>query len=157
MDRKTIALVWVGGIMLMAAVYWIGPQDFIRTCTELVTNLWWFLGDLVQQLALRAFDAVRAAAIALYAVFLVLAVLASRRGLRSGGAFAIVTVLYLLLVGTSWYEPGTKWFSAAVLAGVGAVVLTARLLHPPPPPLHRNPWTPRGYRPMPPPGAPPPL
>ena len=88
-------------------------------------------------------------------MFLVLALLARRRGIRSGGAWFIVTALYLLLVGTSWYEPGTKWFGAAVLAGVGAAVMTTRLLHPPPP-MPRNPCSARGYRPMGPPGAPPP-
>jgi hypothetical protein len=154
LDRKTIALVWIGGAVLMAAVYWIGPQDFIRTCEVFVARTWWLLGNMIQELAVRAFDAVRAAAIALYAVFLVLSVLASRRGIRTGGAFVIVTLLYLLLVGTSWYEPGTKWFAAAVLAGVGAGVMTARLLHPPPP-MMRNPWSAPGYRPMGPPGAPP--
>ena len=141
MDRKTIGLVWIGGIILMVALYYIGPQDFIQACEAFITRMWWFLGDLIDTLAARAFDALRAAAIALYAVFLVLTLLARRRGLRSGGAWLIVTILFLLLVGTRWYDPGTKWFTAAVLAGVGAAVMTARLLHPPPLPRDpRYPW-----------------
>ena len=141
MDRKTIGLVWIGGIILMVALYYVGPQDFIQTCEFYLSQLWWWLGDLIDTLATRAFDALRAAAIALYAVFLVLTVLARRRGLRSGGAWFIVTVLFLLLVDTRWYDPGTRWFSAAVLAGVGAAVMTARLLHPPPPMRDpRYPW-----------------
>jgi len=145
LDRKTVALVWIGGIVLMAALYYIGPQDFIQACEAFITRFWWYLGDLIDTLAQRAFDAVRAAAIALYAVFLVLTVLARRRGLRAGGTWFIVTILFLLLVGTRWYDPGTKWFSAAVLAGVGAAVMTARLLHPPPMPRDpRFPWGPAG-------------
>jgi len=141
LDRKTIASVWIGGIVLMMALYWIGPQDFIQTCEAFIARVWWLLGDLIDTLAARAFDALRAAAIALYAVFLVLTVLARRRGVRSGGAWFVVTVLFLLLVGTHWYEPGTKWFVAAVLAGVGAGVMTARLLHPPVLPRDpRYPW-----------------
>jgi hypothetical protein len=141
LDRKTIGLVWIGGIVLMAALYWIGPQDFIQACEAFVTRLWWFLADLIDTLAARAFDALRAAAIALYAVFLVLTVLAHRRRLHGGGAWFIVTVLFLLLVGTRWYDPGTRWFAAAVLAGVGAGVMTGRLLHPPPMPRDpRYPW-----------------
>jgi hypothetical protein len=105
-------------------------------------------------LSARAFDAVRAAALALFAVFVVLAVLAHRRGLRSGGALVIVSALFLVLVETRWYERGTSWFSAAVLAGVGAAVMTGRLLHPPPMP--RSPWGRPGYRPMGQPGGPPP-
>ena len=157
MDRKTIGLIWLGGIVLMAVLYLIGPQDFIRACEALLSRLWWYLGDLIEALTERAFDAVRAAAIALYVVFVVLAVLARRRGLRTGGALFIVSVLFVLLVETHWYESGTKWFSALVLAGVGAAVMTARLLRPPPLPRDpRNPWGSSGYRPMNQPGAPPP-
>jgi len=141
LDRKTIGLVWIGGIILMAALYWIGPQHFIQTCEDLLSRLWWFLGDLIDTLAAKAFDAVRAAAIALYAVFLVLTILARRRGMHGGGAWLLVTILFLLLVGTRWYDPGTKWFAAAVLAGAGAAVMTGRLLHPPPIPRDpRYPW-----------------
>jgi hypothetical protein len=157
LDRRTIGLIWIGGVVLMAALYLIGPQDFIRACEQFVAQFWWFIGDLIDTLMARAFDAVRAAAIALFVVFVVLAILAHRRGLRSGGTLFIVSVLFVLLVETRWYEPGTKWFSAAVLAGAGAAVMTARLLHPPPllrdP---RNPWGTPGYRPMNQPGAPPP-
>jgi peptidoglycan/LPS O-acetylase OafA/YrhL len=74
---------------------------------------------------------VRAAAIALYVVFVVLALLAGHRGLRSGAALFVITLVFLMLVGTHWYEPGTKWFSAAVLAGVGAGMMTSRLMRPP--------------------------
>jgi hypothetical protein len=141
LDRKTIGMVWVGGIVLMVALYWIGPQNFIQTCEDFLSRMWWFLGDLIETLAARAFDAVRAAAIALYAVFLVLTLLARRRGMRGGGAWFLVTVLFLLLVGTQWYDPGTRWFAAAVLAGAGAAVMTGRLLHPPRMPRDpRYPW-----------------
>jgi hypothetical protein len=157
LDRRTIGLIWIGGIVLMVALYLVGPQDFIRALDTFVARLWWDLGDLIASLSARAFDAVRAAALALYVVFVVLAVLAHRRGLRSVGALFVVSVLFLVLVDTHWYEPGTKWFSAAVLAGVGAAVMTARLLHPPPMLRDpRNPWGNAGYRPFSQPGAPPP-
>ena len=157
MDRRTIGLIWIGGVVLMVALYLIGPQDFIRACEAFVSRCWWFVADLIEALSTRAFDAVRAAAIALYVVFVVLAILARRGGHRSGGALFIVSALFLLLVETRWYEPGTKWFSALVLAGVGAGVMTARLLRPPPVPRNPgNPWGAPGYRPMNQTGAPPP-
>ena len=157
MDRRTIGLIWIGGIVLMVALYLIGPQDFIRACEQFVSRCWWFVSDLIETLSVRAFDAVRAAAIALYVVFVVLAILARRSGHRSGGSLFIVSALFLLLIETRWYDPGTKWFSAAILAGVGAAMMTARLLHPPPPPRDpRNPWGTPDYRPMNQPGAPPP-
>ncbi len=157
MDRRTIGLIWIGGIVLMVVLYLVGPQHFIQACEAYLSRLWWDLGDLIETLSERAFDVVRAAAIALYAVFVVLAILAHWRGLRSAGALFIVSALFLLLVGTRWYEPGTRWFSAAVLAGVGAAAMTARLLHPPPMPRDpRNPWGTPGYHPMNQRGAPPP-
>ncbi len=128
MDRRTIGLVWIGGIVLTAAVYAIGPQHFIELCEALLERLAGFLDDVLDTLMLRAFDGVRAVAIGLYAVFVVLAVLALRRGLRVGGTLLIVTVLFLLLVRTHWYDPATKWLAAAILTGVAAAVMTKRLI-----------------------------
>jgi uncharacterized membrane protein YoaK (UPF0700 family) len=145
MDRRNIASIWLGGAVLMVALYVIGPSHFIQTVETLFTQFWSFVGDLIEALMQRAFDAVRAAAIALYVVFVVLALLAGHRGIRSGGALFVVTVLFVLLVGTQWYEPATKWFSAAMLAAVGAMVMTGRLMRPPP--LRRDPRDPWGVKP----------
>lgn len=145
MDRRTIASIWLGGAVLMVALYVVGPSHFIQVCEALFTQFWSFVGDLIEALMQRAFDAVRAAAIALYVVFVVLALLAGHRGIRSGGALFVVTVLFVLLVGTQWYEPATKWFSAAMLAGVGAIVMTGRLMRPPP--MRRDPRDPWGVKP----------
>ena len=114
-------------------------SSFARSTSR---QFWSFIGDLIEALTQRAFDAVRAAAIALYVVFVVLALLAGHRGLRSGAALFVITLVFLMLVGTHWYEPGTKWFSAAVLAGVGAGMMTSRLMRPPPPARRdpRDPW-----------------
>lgn len=140
MNRTTIAWVWLSGIVLMVVLYVIGPQHFIQACEEAIARVWWFLADLVDTLMVRAFDAVRAAAIALYVVFVVLALMARRRGMHGGGALFIVTALFLILVGTNWYDRGTKWFSAAVLAGAGAATMTSRLLRAPPPRDPAQPW-----------------
>jgi hypothetical protein len=140
-DRRTIASIWVGGVVLMIALYVIGPQHFIEACETFFTQFWSYIGDMIDALMVRAFDAVRAAAIALYVVFVVLALLAGHRGMRSGGALFIVTIVFLLLVGTHWYAPATRWFSAAVLAAVGAMVMTGRLMHSPSMPRDpRDPW-----------------
>ena len=138
MDRRTIAAIWLGGAILMMALYLVGPQQFIQQCEAFLTQFWIFIGDLIDALTERAFDVVRAAALALYVVFVVLALMAGHRGLRSGGALFTVTIVFLLLVGTHWYAPATRWFSAALIAGVGAVVMTGRLMRPPRDP--RNPW-----------------
>ena len=88
----------------------------------------------------------RAAALALYAVFVVLAMLARRQGMRTVGMLVMLSVLFLILVETDWYDAGTKWFAAAVVAGVGAAMMTSRLLRPPPPPRDaQQPWAHRPF------------
>ena len=142
MDRRTIASIWFGGVVLMVVLYIGGPQHVIELFQVYFAQFWSFIGDLIDALTQRAFDVVRAAAIALYVVFVVLALLAGHRGLRSGAALFVITLVFLMLVGTHWYEPGTKWFSAAVLAGVGAGMMTSRLMRPPSPGRRnpRDPW-----------------
>jgi hypothetical protein len=147
MDRRTIGAIWIGGIVLMAALYVIGPQDFIRACQEFLGQFWSYVSQLIDTLMQRAFDAVRAAAIALYVVFVVLALLAGHHGIRSGGALFVVTVLFALLLGTGWYSPATGWFSAALVACIGALVMTGRLLRTPL--VQRDPRDPWGARPPP--------
>jgi hypothetical protein len=142
-DRRTIALIWVGGGVLMLAIYVIGPQHFIATCVQFIDDAMTWLSNLVETLMLRAFDVVRAAAIAMYAVFVVLAVLAIRRGQRSGGMLLVVSVVFLLLVRTDWYGSDARWFAAAVLTAVAALVLTKRLVHAP---RSRDPADPWGMR-----------
>ena len=140
LDRRIIALVWIGGGVLMAAVYAIGPQHFLAVCEAFIADAARFINDLAVTLMWRAFEVMRAAAIALYAVFVVLTVLAMQRGLRAGGMLLGVSLVFLLLVRTDWYDPGTKWLAAAVLTAVAAGVTTRRLLYAPPPGDPRDPW-----------------
>ena len=142
MDRRTIALVWVGGAALMAAVYAIGPQHFLAACEALVIGAVRWLDEVAATLMWRAFEVMRAAAIALYVVFLVLSLLGIRRGLQTGGMLVGVSLVFLLLVRTDWYDPASKWLAAALVAVVAAAVTTRRLLHAPP---SRNPADPWGF------------
>jgi hypothetical protein len=140
LDRRIIALVWIGGIVLMAVVYAIGPQHFLAACEAFIAAAVRFVNDLAATLIWRGFEVMRAAAIALYAVFVVLAVLATQRGLRAGGMLLGVSLVFLLLVRTDWYDPGTKWLAAALLTAVAAGVTTKRLLYAAPPRDPANPW-----------------
>jgi hypothetical protein len=139
-DRRIIGLVWIGGLLLMGAVYAVGPQNFLAECEAFIRAFGQFLDDLLTTLMWRAFEVLRAAAIALYAVFLVLSVLGMRRGLRIGGMLLGVSIVFLLLVRTDWYDPGTKWLAAAVVAAVAAAVTTRRLLHTQAPRDTASPW-----------------
>jgi hypothetical protein len=139
-DRRPIAVIWLGGIVLMVAIYAFGPQHFIVACEQFIANATSWLSSVIETLMLRAFEVVRAAAIAMYVVFLVLAILAVRAGLRIGGMLVVVSVVFLLLVRTDWYGSDTRWFAAAVLTAVAAAVLTQRLIHAPGPRNPADPW-----------------
>jgi hypothetical protein len=51
-----------------------------------------------------------------------------------------VSIVFLLLVRTEWYDPATKWPAAALVSTVAAAVTTRRLLHVPPARDPANPW-----------------
>jgi O-antigen ligase len=69
---------------------------------------------------------VRAIAIALFAVFLALGVMASQRGRGSG--LLGVTVLFLALVVVGGYESRLAWLAALIVAAAGALSMTRRLI-----------------------------
>jgi hypothetical protein len=124
----------------MAAVYAIGPQHFLADCEAVILTAARFFNELTAMLILRALEAVRAAAIAFYAVFLVLAVLAMQRGLHLGGMLIGVSVVFLLLVRTDWNDAGAKWLAAALLTLIAASVTTKRLLYTRPQRDPADPW-----------------
>ncbi len=140
MDRRILGVIWLGGIALAAAIYAIGPEQFLTWCAMIVTDFAHFIDNLIATLMWRAFELMRAAAIALFVVFIVLTIVAMQRGMRMGGMLLVISIVFLLLVRTDWYDPGTKWFAAAILAAVGAAVATKRLLHAPPSREARDPW-----------------
>jgi len=105
------------------------------------------LHNLVFTLGAQVADVVRAAAIAVYIVFVVLAIMAAQRGHRAGWALIVVTAVMALLVwhrGSLTWIPVGRWFAALVLATVAALVMTRRLQGPLPP---HPPWPP--FRPPP--------
>lgn len=134
MRRETILTIWIGGLVLAAALYLIGPDRFVDACLNLVDAIDTAFRNLVATLGAQAYNAVRALAIALYVVFVVLAVLASRRGHRGVGALFIVTGVFLALVWRPYDDfptPINRWIGALALVVVGAVVMTQRLTAPP--------------------------
>jgi xanthine/uracil/vitamin C permease (AzgA family) len=78
-------------------------------------------------------------------VFVGLSLLAIRAGHRGRAGLVVISVLFLALI---WHQEtayaNPRWFAALVLAGVGAMVMTSRLLGPsrtsaaPPPPKQQQ-------------------
>ena len=134
MSRNTVALVWLGGIVFAVLLYAAGPGHFIYAALASLDQAVWAFQNWVGFVALQAFDVVRAAAIALFAVFLVLGFIAAQRG-RSSGLIG-VTVLFVGLVALGGYQSRFCWLAALAVAGAGALNMTRRLIEPP----ARAPW-----------------
>lgn len=140
MDRKTLGWIWAGGVVLMILIYLFGPEHFLSVVTQAITDMLRWISTLIDTMVQRAFELVRAAAIALYAVFVALAVLSMARHVRAGGMLFVVSLVFVLLVRTDWYEPGTKWLAALVLTVIAAVAQTQRLLQVRGPRDPADPW-----------------
>ncbi len=154
MQRQTIGIIWIGGLVLALVLYLIGPDSFVTACLDFLAALDDAFHAFLSFLGTQAFNVVRAAAIAIFMVFLVLAFMAASKGLRAGWALIIVPVTFLMLVwGPSSAMTGSisRWFAALLLVIIGGGVMTQRLLAPPPPsrmpPPPPGSWPPQPGRP----------
>jgi len=75
----------------------------------------------------RAYDVVRALAIACFGVFFALSVIAAGRGLPARSLLVVVTLLFLALVWHEGPEATGHWLLAFALAAAGATSMTRRL------------------------------
>jgi hypothetical protein len=127
-------MIWIGGLVLAVALYMIGPDRFFDVCFAVIDAIDAVFRNLVTALGAQTYGVVRALAIALYVVFLVLAVLASHRGHRGIGALIVVSAIFLMMVWRPYDDfpaPISRWIAALILVLVGAVVMTQRLVAPP--------------------------
>jgi hypothetical protein len=146
MRPQTIGAIWLFGLVLAAALYAVGPDRFVQAGLDLADHAQAAMADLAAALTVGAFELMRALAIALFVVFLVLGVLAAQRGIRSRRALVLVSVLFLACVfdrSGAYGAAGGHWLGAFALAAVGAAVMTRRLIHPAPRDLPRDPWASR--------------
>jgi len=135
-QRNTIGLVWLIGALLALGAYVIGPDRFLHVSFAVLLDLQATFLAFLAGITIKAFELIRALAIGLFVVFLVLGLIAAQRGLRARAALVTITVLYLALLYPAIYGDyvtGGHWMGAFVLAGVGAVVMTRRLVSATPP------------------------
>lgn len=114
MRRESILVIWIGGFVLAVALYLIGPDRFLDACLDLIDGIDTAFRNLVAMLGAQVYGAVRAAAIALYVVFVILAVLASQRGHRGVGALLVVTVVFLALVWRPYDDFPFPWAAGSL-------------------------------------------
>jgi len=128
-----VALVWIGGALLAALAYAVGPEHFLATVLAAVSHAGWYLEQWARNLTATAFDVLRAAAIGLYGTFAALSVIAISRGGRGRFALIVVTAVFLLLVWGAWGDApaiNTRWLAALVLTAAAALSATRRLTMP---------------------------
>lgn len=163
MRRNPILAVWLLGLLLAALLYAVGPGGFIGGLYRMADAFGRGLDAFLISLTVQGYALMQALALAAFVMFVILGLMAARRGLRARGALVLVTMLFLLLTygpltsdieegaarAQGWdaatearARDGARWLGALALAGIGAVVMTNRLRHAPPPPPSR---APRGH------------
>jgi hypothetical protein len=128
--------------VLAVGLYLVGPGAFINASLAALVQAEWAIANSIAFLSAQTFDLVRAAAIALFVVFLVLGALAKQRGVGRGSGLVGLTVLFMILIALGGYQSCFCWLAALLVPGAEAVGMTQRLLGPP----LRDPWGTGTYR-----------
>ena len=71
MDRHLVTTIWIGGAALALLVFLIGPDNFLAAAAAVSDALDRMFHGLLSFFGAQAYNAIRAATIAVYAVFLV--------------------------------------------------------------------------------------
>jgi hypothetical protein len=129
MRPSTIAAIWAAGGILAVLAYVVGPDRFVSVAWDTLINLQANLADFVAGLANVGFDLLRAMAIGLFIVFVVLSVIAIRRTRRGWTGLLVVSLVFMFAVESGPYGPTRSgWLMGFLLALAGAVSMTGRLL-----------------------------
>lgn len=131
-SQKTIAIVWIAGLLLALAAYEVGPDHFVAEAFGLFDRLAGSLQQVLLEMGMRAYDVLRALALGLFAIFFVLSLVAVQRGLPARWTLLTVTALFIILVWHEGPEATGHWTLAFLLAAMGAASVTRRLSSTPP-------------------------
>ncbi len=131
MDRKKLYMIWGGGALLALLIFGLGPDRVLTQVAYMLDSFWWNLTNWLRDINGRVYDLLRACAIASFVVFWVLGVMAVRAGARGWAALLVITLIFLLLVGTPGHweirVPAGDWLAALVASVVGALTMSGRL------------------------------
>ena len=131
MDKNRLYLIGGGGALLALAIFYLGPDLVLTRIAYFLDNFWWHLTNWLQNMGGRAYDLLRACAIAVFVVFWVLGIMAVRAGARGRLALLVVTLMFWLLVGSPGHwdlrVPAGDWLAALLVAVVAAATMSGRL------------------------------
>ena len=127
-------MIWIGGFALAMALYLVGPDRFLDACWDFFESIDAAFRQIADALGARAYGVVRAFAIAIYVVFVVLCLLAAQLNHRGFWPLVIVSAVFWAL---TWHPfglypaPLSRWMVALVLVVIAALAMTRRLSGPP--------------------------
>ena len=131
MKRNHVAAIWMLGLVVALLAFELGSNHFLATLAAISNQAFALIEQWTYDLSRSAAEFVRAAAIGLYVVFVALSLLVLRQGGRARTALVVVSlVFYFLVGGTDFDASNSRWFSAFILAGIAALIMTARLTGP---------------------------
>ena len=130
MQRRTIALIWLAGLLVAALAYAADPNALVNAALDLVAAGIAAVERVVSALSVFSAAMVRALAVGLFVTFIGLSLLAIRQGRKGWAALVGVSVGFMLLVhgGAS----NENWVTAFALAAIAALVMTGRVRRGPP-------------------------
>jgi hypothetical protein len=149
MRRNIVGLVWLVGIALTILVYQIGPDRIVWNAFGWLNDVHAAVDALFASLAVNTFELMRALAVGLFPVFVVLALVAMRRGLAARGALVAVTLVFVLLLAAPLRHgeiiSDARWTGAFLVVLAGSIAMTRRLTAPAAPwpahaPAGQTPW-----------------
>ncbi|MCQ8278482.1 hypothetical protein NFI95_08450 [Acetobacteraceae bacterium KSS8] len=127
MRRDPIALVWLAGLGLAVLLTVYGPSVLGFDPGPILDRI----GLALHGLSEPALRMIRGFAIAAFAVFVVLCVLARRRGRPAMAMAIVVSLLFVILAGgpDGWSTNlhAAHWPAALLVSLVGALLMTGRL------------------------------
>ena len=127
MQNRTVTIVWVAGLLLAIFIYALGPDDTLAALFGLADRAGLAIQRAANALGGRAFDILRALAVACFAVFFALCVVATGRGRPTLWLMLGVSVLFLALVWHQGREATGHWTLALLLSAAAALNVTRRV------------------------------
>jgi hypothetical protein len=146
--RESILMIWIGGFVLAVLLYLVGPDRFFDSVLGFLNAIDAVFRNLVISLGTQAYGVIRAFAIAIYLVFVVLSVLASQRGRHGFWPLIVVSGVFMLLVWRPYADypaPIGRWIAGLLLVVIAAIIMTQRLMAAPAPRDRNLPPYPPGH------------
>lgn len=130
--RRPVAIIWIVGLLLAVLLYVGQPEHILDSITLALSSVEAQFDGFIISLSHQSILIIRALAIALFVVFVALALIAARRGLPARRMLLVVAFLYIVLL---WHPfsgliLARDWVFAFLISAVASLIMTRRLAGP---------------------------